>query len=144
MGNAKANFERYLAGQPLTEELAALRRGESAGPAGLEALLEAFGPRPAPTGDDDKPLSREECLALKEAQAGGGVTTLMKLLRRNLHRRIEEAKMDSQNNPLGRAAEIAHVWAYVAIYRRICLEIEGMTAQAIASLDSDAAERGHE
>jgi len=132
------NYEKYLAGEPLTEELAELRRGDDqAHRKSLTGILEAFAPR-AQAGGEDRPLSRDERLALKEAQQAGGVTTIIRLLHMSLRAKIEAARIDSEIDPLARSAEIGRSWAYVAIYRRICLEIEGMITVAIAELDDAA------
>ena len=133
-----ANFERYFAGEPLSPELAALRRGDPEPPSpGIEAILEAFAPRQAPSGDDDRPLTRDEKVALKEAQQGGGVTTLTRLLKRSLRAKVQMAILDSENDPLGRSREIAEGWAYIATFRRLITEMEAMVNAAIADLDDE-------
>src|SRR5215472_1159878 len=69
------NFEKYLAGAPLNEELAAIRRGEEPQPNPLAAIFENLAPRQLPMSDDDRPLSKEERLSLREAAQAGAVTT---------------------------------------------------------------------
>jgi len=134
------NFEKYLAGAPLNEELAAIRRGEEPQPNPLAAIFENLAPRQLPMSDDDRPLSKEERLSLREAAQAGAVTTLLRLMRKSLRAKIQTATMDSENDPLGRAAEVSQQWAYIVAFRRATVEIQGMIQGAIAEQEKE--ERG--
>lgn len=139
----QTNFEKYLAGQPLTNELANLRRGESAPAAeapNLPELLAAWGGHRFPQVDDDRDLTKDERAALREGHQIGAVTTLIRLLRKSLRKKIQQATIDSEIDPLGRAPEIAQKWAYISLFRRAAQEVEVLAMAEIEQLDKD--ERG--
>lgn len=131
-----SNLERYLSGEPLNEELAALQRGDMANPARPEiaAIIESLGPRMAQP-DDEKPLSYAERIAIKEAYQAGVFTSLMRLMRKSLRTKQNVATIDSENDPLGRPTEVAQAWAYIAIYRRVMVELTVMIEGEIAKFD---------
>lgn len=130
-------FEKYLTGEPLNEELAALRRGE------IPEVGAATHPKPTTvvdSKDEDRPLIRAERQALREAREVGAVTTLSRLLRSIIRRKIQTATIDSETDPLGRQAEIAQTWAYVVAFRTACVEIEFQIQAEIDALERE--ERG--
>lgn len=129
----RTNYERYLANEPLTEELAQLQRGNTWTAQNL--IQEVFGRPAAPLEEDEKPLSREDRLVLSEGRQLGVFTIYDKLLKKSLHRRVKAATIDSENDPLGRIGEIATSWAYIAVYRRIVTEFQQMVEAEIGELD---------
>jgi hypothetical protein len=134
----KTPLEKYLAGEPLNDELAALRAGiheEFKAPA-----APAWDPRLPAAEDDDKPLSKAERQALREGRQVGAFTTLARLLRIRLRLHVRQATIDSEKDPLARSSEIAQVWAYISIYRALAAEIEAMIQKEIEELEKS--ERG--
>jgi hypothetical protein len=128
-------FEKYLAGHPINDELAALARGEIAVTESPSQWVERVKEH-----EDDRPLSRAEREALKEARDGGAVTTLSRLLRRAIRQKTHRATIESETDPLGRQAEIAQTWANLVAFRTACTEIEWLIQAEIAALEKD--ERG--
>lgn len=130
----KTAFEKYLAGEPLTDELRILRDGDAAAP--------GF-PWPTPespwtaTVSAEKPLTMAERALLHEAKANGVLATLMHCAKRALQQHIQNATMDSENDPLARSAEISRQWAYVAMYRRAALELEQLIDAEIKMLEGE-------
>lgn len=128
-------FEKYMNREPLTAELAALREGRTE----QVEIPELVQPFQRPT-DEEQPLSKAERQALRDARQGGGVTAVIRLLRRSLRIKTRQATIDSENDPLGRQSEIAQNWASIAAFRRACLEIEAMITLEIQELEKE--ERG--
>lgn len=128
----KTTFEKYLNGEPITEELRILREG------GPPAVPWPTPEAPwAPVISDDAPLTRMERELLREARANGVLATLTHCAKRALQRHIQSATMDSENDPLARSGEIARQWAYVAMYRRAALELEQLIDAEIKVLEGE-------
>lgn len=130
----KSTFEKYLAGEPLTDELRILRDGQAAAPAVPWPTPES--PWPA-TVSAEKTLTMAERALLHEAKANGVLATLMHCAKRALQRHIQNATIDSENDPLARSAEISRQWAYVAMYRRAALELEQLIDAEIKALEGE-------
>jgi len=133
----KTNYEKYLAGEPLTEELRALQAGEP-------PAYEFEGPSQAAPGPAERPLSRADRELLKEARGSGVLAIIETALKRALQAHIQSATIDAENDPLGRAGEISRQWAYVGMYRRAFLEFQQIVDAEIAELDSARILVGHE
>lgn len=130
----KSSFEKYLAGEPLTDELRILRDGQAPAPSVPWPIPES--PWTA-TVSGEKPLTMAERALLHEARANGVLATLMHCAKRALQQHIQNATMDSENDPLARSAEISRQWAYVAMYRRAALELEQLIDAEIKALEGE-------
>lgn len=105
-------LEKYLKGEPLTEGIAALKRGE-------ESFVDAEQPHTSASGsfsvaalDDD---DREH---LKRMTLEAGWQVLLRLLERDIQQQENLAKAASMSDPLGDREIIANFWAYVAMLKR--------------------------
>jgi hypothetical protein len=136
----KTTFEKYLDREPLTEDLARLRDGLGEPLPALTGILQGWKPGSRiEIEDEDRSLTRAERLTLLEGRQGGTVTTVIRLLRRSLRAKIRAATINSENDPLGRQAEIAQEWAYVMTFRRSSMELESLILAEIAILEAEEA-----
>jgi hypothetical protein len=126
------NLEKYLAGVPLNEELAALREGRA-----VDAEPPAAWQRPAAADNEDRELTRDERELLREAKANGTFTTFMRLQRKALKIHIRSATMESETDPLRFPQDVASAWAYVKMFRRAIGEIGMLVDAEIAKLEGD-------
>ncbi|MGA9668421.1 MAG: hypothetical protein WBQ94_04390 [Terracidiphilus sp.] len=120
------NLEKYLAGEPLNEELALLKAGK------LPLLQEpgngawlADVTRAAEVSLDEirRPLTREERAALREMRTGGGWIVLQKLLKRATIGHTEAAVRASEDDPLGKREEIAQLWLTLKVWKRLVADM---------------------
>jgi hypothetical protein len=120
------NFEKYLRGDPLNEELAKLRAGQ------MEDPIPYFQPFPQLSEQlaADHPLNDDDRQLLREARANGTLATLMQLEKRFLQQLIRSATIVSEADPLANADEISRTWAYVMMFRRAILEMENIVNMA--------------
>ena len=139
------NFEKYLAGEPLNEELAALWRGEAppigAGLAGgSSADLNVNGGAGEETGaiDDLRPLRAEERAALRETRQGPGWPVLQKLLKRGTIQRIRFSTALSEDDPLGKRDEIALAWLEVKVWKQLVNALTAMVELELAEQRREA------
>ena len=129
VAEAATNLEKYLAGVPLTEELAALRDGR---PEEMETPV--LWRHQASADDADRELTRDERELLREAKANGTFTTLMRLQRKALKIHIQSATMESENDPLKTPQDVANAWGYVKMFRRAIAELAMLVDAEIAKL----------
>ena len=126
MQDAATNFEKYMRGEPLNEELQALRDGR----------LNEFTPMPGTgTGPEatiqlgpdnvNRPLDKWEREALKELRQGPGWGGLQRIMQKAIRTHEESAILLSQEDPLGKQSEIAQEWAYVKIFKLGHVEKQG-------------------
>ena len=115
------NFEKFLAGEPLTPELAALKRGE---------LLEAVSPPVAiapggraPLHDAERALKQDERAALREMRAAPGWVVLQRLLERAIITATNAAILASQDDPAGKVQELSNLWLTVKTWKRLRSEL---------------------
>ena len=114
--SALTNHEKYLAGEPLTEELEALKRGET--PA--EAVMQPEGLTGQGSAVDiARAISREDRIALREMRQGAGWPVLQRILQKIVYSEEQMTITISQEDPLGNKEEIANHWAYVALFKRM-------------------------
>lgn len=117
------NHEKFLRGEPLTEELAALRAGKL-------PLLDPLFPTPqggaqggTPAEDAAKPLAKNERNSLREMRLSAGWPVFQKLLERAIMRHTEAAVNVSQVDPLRNGQAIAETWAYLNMLKRVHRDI---------------------
>lgn len=127
--DAAGNFDKYMRGEPLNEELRALRDGIAPLLPDRGAGQEAELPIAA-----DKPLDKAERAALKELRQGPGWGGLQRIFRKAIRTHEESAILLSQEDPLGRASEISRGWAYVKIFKRVHLEVNLLMEAEIEEL----------
>lgn len=124
-------YQSYLSGEPLNDELAAIRQGKV-------VLMENRDPVAHPqTGaieDAERPLSRAERLELKEMRLSDGWPVLMRLLQKRFQTLRKAAINMSQNDPLGNAGEIGKSWAYVTLYQRAKIDMETLLDEELKAL----------
>ena len=129
------NFEKYLAGEPLNEELAALKAGrlpefelrENA------SLTQAAGSESF--GDDEKPLTRDECVALREMRTSAGWPVMQKLIRKTIFAQKKAAMLISEQDPLGAGRELANAWLEVKVWKQLTAQLTWLIVIAIESLE---------
>lgn len=116
----KTNYDKYLAGQPLNEELAQLRAGrmpdvfetpEHASLAGAPFREQGF------VGDAEAPLTHEERIALRELRLSPGWPVLHKLLNRAAASYKKAAIILSETDPL--AKDLADLWLSVKLSKEL-------------------------
>jgi hypothetical protein len=125
--------EKFLRGEPLTPELAALRDGRDP---------ETTRPRPAPAerrahDDPERDLSRAERLDLKEFWEMPGQKLYLFFAEKAIHFHQKRAITLSQEDPLTKRDEVAVAWAYVKIFRRVVAELEVAVNMELAELENE-------
>lgn len=128
------NFDKYMAGEPLNEELRALKEGRLpdigpflvTGPAATETEL---------PGKPKRALTRDERLALKDLRHSQAWPVLQFLLKRATLSHIESATLLSQDDPLGKSDEVTQLWAYVKIFKRAHAEFNLLVGAEISELE---------
>ncbi len=130
------NYEKYLAGIPLNEELETLREK-------LEGVVSVETPEPfsLPVSesfhDIERPLTRAERLDLKEMRASAGWGILERLLEKTFQIHKKSAICISQHDPLHSAKEISEAWAYVMLFQRATREMDMIVSAEITQLDAE-------
>ena len=125
--------EKFLAGQPLTSELAAIREGRDP---------ETTRPRPAPAerrayDDPERELSRPERLDLKEFWEMPGQKLYLRIAEKAIHLHQKRAISLSQDDPLSNRDEVVNAWEYVKMFRRVVAELELIVNGELAELENE-------
>lgn len=125
--------EKFLRGEPLTPELAALREGRD---------VSSSTARPAPAerrshDDPERELSRPERLDLKEFWEMPGQKLYLRLAEKAIHFHQKRAISLSLDDPLANRDEVANAWAYVKMYRRVVAEMETVVNTELAELENE-------
>lgn len=123
--------EKFLRGEPLTPELAALREG-----------CEPERPRPAPAerrafDDAERELTRPERLDLKEFWEMPGQKLYRRIAEKAIHFHEKRAISLSQDDPLANRDEVANAWAYVKMFRRVVAELEMAVNVELTELENE-------
>lgn len=108
-----SQLEKFLTGQPLSEENAALMEGRE--PA-AEAIFKQDQAESGPLTDDDRTW-------LRRLVNEPGFAVLLRLLNSTIIHREESAKVLSSIDPFGQKDKIASEWAYIACFKAIMKEI---------------------
>jgi hypothetical protein len=125
----KSLYEKYLAGEPVNEELAELKNNltqNRAQPANSAEKQESR--------QIDGELTRSERVALKELRMAPGWAILQRLLEKIAKVQEQSAIVLSKNDPLGRSTEIANEWAYLQMMNRARITINYAVDAEIALL----------
>jgi hypothetical protein len=129
-----SNLEKYLAGLPLNDELAALRDGRGAD---AEPVIPPWLPGMAPGRDEDRDLNRDERETLREAKIAGVFTVVGKLQRKALKIHTQSATIESEIDPLRFPQDVASQWAYVKMFRRAIAEMGMLVEAEIGKLEGN-------
>lgn len=130
----KTNYEKYLAGEPLNEELAKMKRGELPMPPWErwnQAQPAAAGEQRAPLMDPERQLNRAEQAALRELRQGPGWPVLQRLLERATINHTNSAILLSQDDPAGKTAELAQAWLTVKTWKQLVGQLNDMVAMEL-------------
>lgn len=112
MAEERTAFERYMHGEPLNDELAALRAGE---PDRLPTAAQASRP---PILNADRGLTMTERAHLRELRAHEGWPVLLRLAQKVFTLRQQSVISMSQADPLENSAAIGRQWAQLVMYRQ--------------------------
>jgi len=131
-----ANYEKYLQGEPLNDELRDVRDGkvlltEPAHPVQKEQAKQE---REEADGLLNWEPSRKELVALNEMAAGEGWAVLMRLLEKRLEFERETAIKLSQVNPLRNSEAICEAWAYHGKLQQVVRGIGPMLKEQLKRL----------
>jgi hypothetical protein len=129
------NYEKYLAGEPLNEELAALKAGRLPEFEMRGDALFTQSPGSEPRADDEKALTREECVALRELRVSAAWPVLQKLIRRTTTAHKNAAVLLSEQDPLGAGRELANAWLEVKVWKQLTAQLTWLIVIAIESLE---------
>lgn len=124
--------EKFLRGEPLTPELAAIREGRDP----------ETKPRPAPAerrsfDDPERELTRPERLDLKEFWEMPGQKLYLRLTEKAINFHQKRAISLSQDDPFTNRDEVINAWAYVKIFRRVVAELEVVVKTELAELENE-------
>jgi len=128
--------ERYLAGEPLTAELAAIRDGKDE-PSIWDRLLETV----TRTGDSD-PATRERTLTradraeLRDLRNSPGWAIFLMLQKRAMKLHQRTAIQQSEDGEL-EPEKMAGEWAHVRLFKRACQEMTALVEAEIAELEAE-------
>lgn len=128
------NFEKYLAGEPLNDELAAIRQGAAQeGRSGLATTGLAAEEDPVQA---HRPLrlTNDDRFALKELRYGPAWPALQKILDRETRRQTDAALSLSQDDPLRNRDEIAKAWHHLNVWQRMVVRLADMVGMEIKTL----------
>lgn len=127
-----SSLDKYLAGEPLNDELAALREGKTE----VQLSREAPSSNGKRSEDPNRTLTRSEREFLKELRQSEGWPVLIQVLEKRLEILKQAAMSKSERDPLGNQVEIAKSWAYVALLRDLIFSFPEMVKEEIAPLDA--------
>jgi hypothetical protein len=138
MSTSEQNFDRYLRGEPLTEELGKLKTGTlpDFGSPIPELLAQAENQS---TKVKTGRISRADRVALKEMVALPGWLVLHRLLENATLMHQEKATLLSQGDPLANAQAVAQAWAYVNLHKRVIVDIDNLVIVEIKHLEEEEA-----
>lgn len=123
-------FEDFLKGQPLNEELARIKDGatEEAGTSDATPRMDWE------IDDPNRPLTQDEREDLARLTTERGWLVLMRLRKRTCADLERAATLASRQSPLQNAERIATGWAQLAIYEQAIETEAALIAQEIAQL----------
>lgn len=126
---AMGQLEDYIRGVPLTEENAALMRGEE--PAALRpAITSERQAKRILTGE----LTDEERKWLRRLYHDPGYEIFLKLLNSTVHDREESAKFLSSNDPFGNTETVIREWAYIACFKIVIRDMQALVSDNMSAI----------
>lgn len=130
----KTNHEKYLAGEPLTPELAAIREGKDE-PSVLDELMGRIAKTAEPDpGMRDRPLTRADRAELRDLRNSPGWAIFLMLQKRAIRLHRQTATRQSEDGDLKPDA-MAEEWASIRLFKRACQEMTGLVEAEILELD---------
>ena len=135
------NLEKYLAGEPLSELNAAVKRGELAEQF-MTPLRGLHGSMREPLTDAERPLRPDEQAALREMRQGPGWPVLQRLLERATISHTNAAILMSQDDPTGEPAKLATLWVTVKVWKNMVNLLNQMVATELAEQERQAKVNG--
>lgn len=126
----ESRLRSFLENEPLNEELARLRAGDLADHPEITIESIARGP-------EDEPLDRFDLKALRKLRTGEEWPALAKVARKCIRSREQYATVLSQDDPLGKANEVAQAWAYAKIAREIWQELSQAVYEETIKLERE-------
>lgn len=139
MASPTTNLEKYLAGVPLNDELAALKAGKLPD-FGMLTQQAAAPAQPAAIADPERELTREERIALREMRQGPGWPILQRLLEKSTIQHTKAAIALSQEDPLGLADELSQMWLTVKLWKRTIVDLNWAVAVELQHLTEEDAQ----
>ena len=130
MDDAEGQLRKYMAGEPLNDELRALRDGQLEE---VEAAPETL-QRP-PLADPDRELTNGERMELREIRIMAGWPILARLLEKTCRIHERQAIILAQGDPLKERDEIAQAFGYAKMYRRAKDDLDLMVDAEMIALD---------
>jgi hypothetical protein len=124
--------EKFMLGEPLNEDLKAIRTGTEVKPASK--------PQPAERrsiDELDRELTRVERLDLKEFWEMPGQKLYLRIAEKSINFHQKRAISLSCDDPLNRRDEIANAWAYVKVLRRVVVELQATVMLELAELENE-------
>jgi hypothetical protein len=126
-------FEKYLAGEPLNEELAAIQRG-GLGP--LEEPIPARESASSINADPDRELTDTERMDLRDLKLTPGWMVMQRVIQKLFSLHEKSAITLSQISPLSHRDRIAEEWAYEGMFRRAAHELLAVIDAEVKELES--------
>lgn len=123
------SFEDFIAGKPLNDELARIKRGEAEPQGDAEDSPILWG-----ESVEERPLDDRDRMDLRKLMAEPGWKVLERLRKRTLKVIEEEAILASQNNPLANSQKIATGWANFNAFKQQAEVDVAMMKMEIAKL----------
>lgn len=127
-----SEFEKYLNGQPINDELRQLRDGPQLVPASESK-------KRAPLQEDSDRITRADMAALREFRNSDAWPVLAKLVKISVQEREKAATILSQEDPLAKGHEVAQAWAYVKMLKSLWLELVLRVESAAANVEREEA-----
>jgi hypothetical protein len=129
----KSNLEKYLAGEPLNEELARIRAGKDEEPPAMDRLQQIHvAPEPA----RDKPLTAADRQEIRDLRNSPGWAIFLMLQKKAIATHIESASRLSRGGSL-EADDLANEWRSVRMFERACFEVVALVEAQIAELERE-------
>lgn len=125
-------LDKYLARQPLTPELAAMKAGRDEEPTPGEVRIRALieeGKRGL-----EAPLTDADRQDLRELRQHPGWTVFIRLTKRAMAIHEKTAIVVSKKAPLANAEGISQEWGAVAAFERACSELTGLVDAELIEL----------
>lgn len=124
-------FEKYLRGEPISDDLAALRDG-------LEGeAQQQLAPQPREIRAPERDLKRRERQELKESVRSEGWQVVLRIQEKLDQMHLKSAISISQVDPLMNRDQIAQRWAYRAMFQQAMAELNYAIERELAALDEE-------